>query len=411
MSDYETENLLRTSFAQFETVASMAAPAPDRARVVAIANRRQSIRMAVIGAAAALVVAVPVVAWAVRGPHVGPTPPGPASSTSATPQPSESAAGTSAPPSAATLAPIELDELARSTVDIPAWPAGAMPGCPSGLFRFEGRQTPVHGPGAPPGLTMEILKTVPVDVDRDGLAETAVLLSCWVQGGSEQVLVVDRDPSGKIVTLGQVVGGGSGVVRSVLDIRADAGGGVGVEVGDVGSLQTSEVAALTQRQWRSYTWDGSRFRQSGGPTTFPPNPNIADLTVTASDLRLGPVTGGARHGTLTVTVTNNGPGSPPRAHLDLLTGDSLHVDPPAGVTCTLRGVPPAPEVNSCDLAAAPAAGRSVTLTFQYTTVGSAGFEGPQPPGKATVSGIRSDGGGTMDTKANNDATFQVIVVN
>src|SRR6266511_4172498 len=381
MSDYETENLLRTSFAQFETVASMAAPAPDRARVVAIANRRQSIRMAVIGAAAALVVAVPVVAWAVRGPHVGPTPPGPASSTSATPQPSESAAGTSAPPSAATLAPIELDELARSTVDIPAWPAGAMPGCPSGLFRFEGRQTPVHGPGAPPGLTMEILKTVPVDVDRDGLAETAVLLSCWVQ------------------------------VRSVLDIRADAGGGVGVEVGDVGSLQTSEVAALTQRQWRSYTWDGSRFRQSGGPTTFPPNPNIADLTVTASDLRLGPVTGGARHGTLTVTVTNNGPGSPPRAHLDLLTGDSLHVDPPAGVTCTLRGVPPASEVNSCDLAAAPAAGRSVTLTFQYTTVGSAGFEGPQPPGKATVSGIRSDGGGTMDTKANNDATFQVIVVN
>jgi hypothetical protein len=206
------------------------------------------------------------------------------------------------------------------------------------------------------------------------------------------------------------VGSGTGPIHDVTDVRAEPDGAVGVQVGDLGSMDGSTVTPLAQRQWRAYSWNGTRFTQTGGPTSFPPNPNRTDLAVSASDLHLGPVTGGARHGTLTVTVTNKGPGAPAVVRLDVFTGDSLNVTAPPGVTCTRAPNSPVNfEDNICQLAG-PAAGKSVTVALQYTTTGSVVFSGPQPPGKVTLDAQTSTGVPTLDTNgSNNQAEFQVTV--
>ena len=82
-----------------------------------------------------------------------------------------------------------------------------------------------------------------------------------------------------------------------------------------------------QRQWRTYAWTGSRFNQTAGPTKFGTDPRLTDLTLSASDLVLGPAdTNGRRTGSVTVTVTNKGPVDVPR----LGFGDFFTIGEPAG---------------------------------------------------------------------------------
>ncbi len=397
MSEYDDETLVRDSFAHFRTLATAQAPEPDRDEVGAIARRRRRVRVELAAVAVALALVVPAAVIAVTAHRGGTAVP------LQTPTPSVSAPASASPSpspsvsSSAPLTPISFDELSRAGVDLPAWPAGTPNGCPSGHFRFTGTTTKVSGQ-----LTVTLVDALTDDVDHDGFAETVALLACQNQGaGTEQVVAFDRG-DGAIVTLGQVTGSGSGPVRGIAAIRADSGGAVGVQVADIGSVQTPDWRQLAQLQWRTYSWNGHAFTQTAGPRSFPTNPRIADLGVTASDLTLNAGGDGAHHGTLTVTVRNNGPGSPATAQLDLFTGDSMALTPPAGVTCTLTGVPPALENNSCAFAP-PAAGRSATLVFEYKTVGSVVFRpgDPLPPGTATVSGPYDPVAG------NNKATFQV----
>jgi hypothetical protein len=395
MSEYHDDLLLRESFTQFSISAAQVAPAPDRREVGAIARRRRRVQVGLVAAVVALLVAAPVAGFALvnRPTRVVP----PVAPPSGSPSPSVPASPAFVPDGR-----ISLAQLAQATVNLPAWPAGSISDCPSGRFRFRGARTEVNRTLGPLFVSLE--KAVYLDVDRDGAQETAVRISCYIQGGTYQVVVFDRDASGAIVTLGQVVGSGDGAIRDVLDIRADPGGLVGVQVGDIGPIDGSDVGQLAQHQWRSYSWDGRQFYQTGGPTSFPPNPNRTDLAVTATDLHLVPADG-AKHGGLKVTIRNNGPANFAKVTVWVRAAAPLTVQTPAGVDCTPL-LPPRVEYE-CTIAA-PRAGTSVTLTFGFT--GDAALTGSQADGNVTVSGWVATGLLGMDSKnTNNSATFRVLV--
>lgn len=89
---------------------------------------------------------------------------------------------------------------------------------------------------------------------------------------------------------------------------------------------------LPQKQWRAYSWNGKRFAQSGGPTAFPPNPWITDLTVTGGELRLRPGTGDELTGTVTLTVRNKGPVPAKEPDLEVGLPDGYTVTSVTGCT-------------------------------------------------------------------------------
>ncbi|GAA4693824.1 hypothetical protein [Phytohabitans rumicis] len=254
--------------------------------------RRRRRRAAVVVAAVTVVaVALPIVAYA--GLTDGDRPPGPTDS------PSPSTTGSASPTPSPTPSPSMVDgritreQLLAAAVDLPDWWPGAIDECTTEDVRL--RPSP-DGTSAPALLDLRH-----GDVDGDPAAETVVRLECG--GGDEtarQVVAFDRDGAGQITALGQVVRNGSGV--SDLTEFEIASGKVRVLV----------VGPDRVRQWRTYSWAGDRFRQTGGPTAFaspsqttaPPAPAFR-LTITATDMVYGPVEADSwRRATTTVTIVN-----------------------------------------------------------------------------------------------------------
>lgn len=246
-----------------------------------------------IAAAATIVVGVPLLAYAIFGtdggePRTTPSPP---------------AATPSAPDGRVPLA--ELDD---STLFIPAWPSDARYIGPSGWVEFTGGES-----GTLPGTSIRLyLPDSQVgygDVDHDGAQETVVNVASGNEGRSWQVLALDRDVRGKVVTIGRVTAttGRVQVIRD--DIRVDGAGAVRVKVGDF-QVSAGEDPALTQWQTRVYALRSDGFAQVGGATSFPDNARVTELAVTASDVILGPPVRGTRHGTLRVVVAVTGPVGP-----------------------------------------------------------------------------------------------------
>ena len=83
-------------------------------------------------------------------------------------------------------------------------------------------------------------------------------------------------------------------------------------MGDYGVIVGGDPTINQYRQ-RTYGWNGQRFAKVAGPTSFPPNPRLADLTVTAPTLVFGAPTGSTRTARLTVTARNLGPSGVPVA--------------------------------------------------------------------------------------------------
>jgi hypothetical protein len=274
---------------------------PGADAVYATVRQRRRNRAVAVGALALALLGGPTVGLALAtGDGSGPPADGGPSVTASAvaPGPSESASPSLSPSASATPAApdgrISLDELKAASLDLPSWPVSAMPECKQGKgVEFVGQ--PVY-----------------TDVDHDGAQETAAWL--WCQAGGEykisKVVVFDRDASGSIGTLGQVLqtpsGGDEGVgMWKVWGIRATPDGHIRVDVGDY--FPCCDTAGdLPQHQWRTYGWNGRRFAQTGGPTKFGPNPKITDLRVTARDLAMSKGADGAWHGTLGITVRNAG---------------------------------------------------------------------------------------------------------
>ncbi|MFI2710006.1 hypothetical protein ACH495_07740 [Micromonospora sp. NPDC018662] len=355
--------------------------------------RRRRRRTAVVTAAAVvLAVALPVGASGAL--HRRPEPP-PVPAQTVTPSPSETTSPPPPPPtpkpsttSASPAAPdgrISRSQLLAARVDLPAWAPD--PDCTAGptriaaTYRKEG------------DVLLEEL--VQGDVDGDGTVETVALLRCQIfPHGPSQVVALDRDADGRIVVLGQVARSAKTAPEWLLDTQVTDRGTVRVEMADRApgggwSLDWS------QRQWRGYRWTGKRFGQVDGPTSFGPNPHLADLTVSAGDVRLGaPETDGTRTGTISVTVRNLSavPAGLVQLHLRMQVGTVA--DGPAWSACR-NGAPPKGPIICRFGPLGPGAER----TFRF---GLRNSNGPGDIGIAEVTPVGTDADPLLDPNHEND---------
>lgn len=343
-------------------------------------------RVALLSALVAVVIMLPLGLFVLlRGDS---TPPEPGVAPSLGMSSSESAVpGTTGPgDNGATVSPrpgagapdgrISKDELMRSTIEVPPWPQDNLTGL-SGPVTFRGTTLTV-----PPDDRFDFPRYMyfgdPVygDVDRDGARETVVPLYCVVQGGSVQLLALDRDRTGRIVTLGTVVAT-TGEIRLFDTVSVTADHVVRVKVGDFQRCCGDETPQLWQT--RGYSWNGQRFRQSTGPTVFPVNPWVTETGITAGDLVFGAPVDGVRRGAVSVTVAYRRGARPD--HL------KLTINVPPGVETDATQWPPVVNGELNVDVPAPAPGGSYTLGFSFRRPAD------QSGGEAGtyLRGVRADG--------------------
>jgi hypothetical protein len=297
------EDLLYEAFADYAASTHFLPPGADAVRTTV--RRRRLTRAVVAGAvvAAVLVGSASAMALTVRrspGPPTGTAPPTP----SVSPTPSVGVSPT--PSDVVPLEPVTDVEIRDATLTV----TPLVPNCPAARVDFRAGVAP---PGSVPNQVgvWRIRKTVPANLDGDPADETAVLVDCRIgKGEGFEVIAVERDAAGQISTLGTVVMSEEGKFGEILDLERATPTGVRVKVGNFHRCCV-DVPERLQQQWRVYGWDGGRYAQIGGPTSFPPNPRLADLTLTVKPLVFGPVVYDAdhfgwRYGRLSVTVRNNG---------------------------------------------------------------------------------------------------------
>ncbi len=310
--DLPNDDLMTSLFADVrEETAGFIRPAGAAAAVATVRRRRRNQKIAGGVLALALVVGPVIgIAWANNRPDGTPdvADPTPSVSASASPSaPASPSAGPSGSVSPSILDPgIPANQLRNMTLTVPQWPGSLDESCPSGAVKFTG------GKSARPPTGVELRfagDPVYVDVNADGRNETVIRVDCPLQGLFTQVLAFSRNADGKVTTRGKVVGTHveGADVKKVWKIEAGGTTSVRVDVGDY-SPCCGVSADYPQHQWRTYGWDGQRFHQTGGPTSFPSNPKKADLGVSAGPLRMS-AQGAAWSGRLTLTVVNKGPGT------------------------------------------------------------------------------------------------------
>jgi Domain of unknown function DUF11 len=364
VDDFE-DTILSHAFSDLRhEVAPQVRPAGIAAAQQSVRHRRR-VRVTVIAVIIGLLaLLVPAGAFAALGagpehaPKVGSsTHPSPHDS-SPPPSPSPSASSATPPPDGH----ITYNQLKNATITVPAWPSdAAVTGCLSGKITFSDGMKNFHQADL-----LYFGTPVYADVDGDGAEETMVLLTCghdWVDTG--QVLALDRDAAGAIVTIGPVAVQ-TGSIRRVCGVRPGADGSVDVQVADfliqAGTQCTAQDAPYAILQWRTYRLVGDAFQQTGGETSFPVNHKVGDLTVSASNLIFTAASANSPNqtGSMTVTVHNAGPGAPPSTitvELPMFT----NVSTPAN--CTKSDYPDRTYVT-CPVASVAADGKkTLTLTL------------------------------------------------
>jgi hypothetical protein len=248
--------------------------------------------------------------------------------------------------------------LRNGTFVVPPWPADNLTGSSGRLTFHKGQIVVPADERFPFERTIYIGGVVYGDVDHDGASETIVELDCAVQGGSQQLVALDRDTAGNIVTMGTVVAT-TGEIRVIdsTSCRVTSEGVVEARLGDFQRCCGDE----TPQTWqvRGYGWNGRQFHQVSGPAAFPLNPAVTDTSASAGDLVFGPAVDGIRHGTLTVTVRHVRGTRPHHLVLTFWTAPGIERDgtawPPARVDGPMIAV---------DLPT-PAAGASASYTFAF----------------------------------------------
>jgi hypothetical protein len=319
LDDVQNDDLINAVFADVrQEVAGYIRPAGAAAAVATVRRRRRNRTIAGAALAVALIAGPAIgLAWAQNRPDGPPdvADPTPSVSASEPAPPSPSTGPSGSPSSTASDTNIPLSQLRNSTLSVPAWPGPIDQTCPSGQLKFtDGKYTRTGEDGIQIRLAGD---PAYVDVNGDGRNETVIRVDCHLQGILTQVVAYSRSPDGKISLFGKVVTSyteGSDV-KLVWKIEAGGPTTVRIDVGDY-SPCCGIAADYPQHQWRTYGWDGQRFRQTGGPTSFPPNPKKADLGVAATPLAMT-AQGGGWSGRLTMTVSNKGPGTGVYPTIDL----------------------------------------------------------------------------------------------
>ncbi len=279
-----------------------------------------------------------------------------------TASPATAASASPSPDPAPELAkPISCDtepapDVCNATVNIPSWGEGDSE-CPHGAVRiiggrYQGRLN-IPGEG--------IMKVLPADVDHDGVAEEVVLASCQIGDPPiDQVFVVDHTASGVPHTMGQIIRPGGGVGIKVNDLAASRGGDVRIRISNVlGSDGTAFAAQVDQ--WRSYGWNGERFTQTGGSTSFEADRVANRLTMSVAPAVFAKPQGALRHGTVRVTVHNTGTAPASAVAVRLIIDHWLSLIPSP---CDPQGLSNAAE--SCPTDIPPGGTRTITFSATIT---------------------------------------------
>ncbi|SCE85316.1 hypothetical protein GA0074696_1240 [Micromonospora purpureochromogenes] len=375
MSDVDPR--LRERFAAYrnDVTTRVAGPGPDQARRTL--RRRRRTAMVAAAAAAVVLVAAPVVANAtlngerpkpVPGQSIDPTAP----PTSA-PSPTPSATGSPSATATATAGPeapdgrISRAQLLAARVDLPDWPSLVPKSCTTSDVRLRSSATDF----------VPVLADAELghgDVDGDGATETVALVACrYGEASAKQVVAFDRDSQGRIVTLGRVVRTNDGF-DDILGLEVSPAGSVQVRVADI------QPCCRTPRYWvrdqvRTYRWNGDRFVQTDGPTTFGKDPRLTDLKLSMT-YKLGAFIDNDTRQYLTtvLTVTNAGP-----RDAEQISFYGLDVGDEAGGDWAKCNPSPAAEADNpaCLLPGVPA-GETRQYTFVHLVPGGARQEYMDP---------------------------------
>lgn len=385
MADEFDDSRLIEAFARYGADVMRAAPAQSVGGVREIALRRSHTRTAAVAAVTALAVGIPATGYALasRDPNRRGQPVDHASSQTASPrQSSAPSRGESSPSDSHSTGRSEspritITELASTKLNLPSWGSqDSGSACPtSGVRLHQGEPRDPH--------VAYLTNVAYGDVDHDGGEETVALLRCLIgQASREQAVVFDRDEAGSVIALGQVartpdsLKNSDGQIMRLYGLEIDPPtGGIGIEVGDAQAC-CGVIEAMSEHQWRWYTWNGSAFRQTDGPRAFTAVPNEFGVpTVTVTALTLGPLGSGGRTGTTTVTLANPGPGADPGIRLGIMVYDkgasnvttSVAIATTGATSCAVAGS----EEFVCHFPAL-AAGGSSQITLTLTTTASNG---------------------------------------
>jgi hypothetical protein len=197
------------------------------------------------------------------------------------------------------------NRLRNATLNLPAWPVrGGVGPCPTRRITFvEG----VHEAGA---ITLRVDNIITADVA--GNPARIGVFSCHGPGeGRVQQALAYRNEGDGFSLMGKLVdtaipAGGADTSVSLGKISAQAAEFI-VEVGLQTVPGSAPPAHAHLKQLRRYAWQGSAFVQTGGPTSFLVDPALTRLSATANRLVFAPPRNGCRTGTITMTVTNDGP--------------------------------------------------------------------------------------------------------
>ncbi len=360
------DNLINNAVSEFHTAeATVPGLVAGAAAVRATVKRRRTTRYALLGVLGAILVIVPIAAFAAN-PRGNNSPPLPGDSPSivepASPTPSEtpSASANEAPP--AVDGRISLDKLTSTEVDLP--PYETYGNCP----KQRGKLVKTEDPSAGPPRPWVVGKLVYTNLDDDPALETAALLLCRTgEAQDSQVVAFDLDAAGTIRTLGAIVAQGD--MLNIRDIGVRAAGGITADVSDIIACCGTPTSRV-QHQTREYAWNGTTFAQVGGPTLWGDPRYITDLKVTVTDLTLDPRLNGQRTGKVTVTVKNNGPN--PSGRFQVTFSDCSFSCAGATVPWVTWGT------QFGDYHAPLAAGQSATATVQFS------FNADTPGGDITA---------------------------
>ena len=313
---------LRTSL---QELAADSRPVDMHDRVLAATHRSQVRRTTAVGVILAVLVAgvgFITLHRTLAGTAPATVRPSPTTSNSLVPSPVVLPAYVSPP--GANLGPV-----ANATATLPSWGTSAS-GCATGKVRFangqysSNRSRPV----------INVLASVQADVDGDGVMESIVQLSCGEgpEAGGQQI-VAFRPASGGFQPIGRIVGTQDGIaMMDTMQVRA--GGQIAVQV----SAQYSDSGQqYVPSQWRVYAWQSGRFRQVGGPTSFPTHPASAQLSVTVSNLVLASADGKHYTGSLSIVAKNTGDLAVEHVDIEIELPSDIALIGPGWTGCTVVG--------------------------------------------------------------------------
>ncbi|BCJ71727.1 hypothetical protein CS0771_12710 [Catellatospora sp. IY07-71] len=271
MPDFD-DDLISDAFAGFTAAAAPSVRATGTGAVRHTVKRRRARNTVALSVLGALLLAVPVAAYASmdRGSQ-GPPPVAASPEVTVSPSPSPS-------PSAVPTGPdgrFTLSQLTAAKVEVPAWTGGSGQSCASGRVRLP-KIKDVQYFNVPGDVGL--FSVVHTNLDDDAALETAALIACKTgEASRRRVLAFDRDENGRTVMTGIVASG------SIWTIAANRQGGIDADVSDFQACcSTPKVMEL--HQIRTYGWNGTAFAQLSGPEEFAAHDGLIDLAVSVKGI-------------------------------------------------------------------------------------------------------------------------------